>query len=336
MQEAHLFPISNPSAVDAVFSPDSRRLAIPRAGDEIEIWTFGSATFEVLLTNDHPKNAASPEMVFSGDGKHLASLYHATEEKPAKISFWDLEARSEKVIATLQPAEIAMFIGMSRDADRLTTITATVVRKHRTLDHLSGYRFARWRLPSGERESGADLQPNCRVTVLSRDGTYALAAKNFPARPEPRYLVGVEGGSVLWSKDLQDFSEFTDDSRSVLGFDGKKVLEIDVETGVERLLLEIRPDDVQGSESFSVSPDRKLLAICGYASSTVTIFDTKTRRKLDEFEYCPPDYLRGMIAFSPDGHYLLTTTGYVGHGDKPKKPMLRLWRVPDAWKKTAP
>jgi hypothetical protein len=344
-KEVRFDPGRPPEATRGYLSHDSRLLAIPGSMDRIELWHLATGRRDELRTAPArpgiPINEVTvqspplPVVVFASDGRHLAALYDESVPNPARISWWDLEARTETVVATLlRPQKGGIQIGVSRDDSLLTALVSAEARPRDGHGDREVNTLHLWRLPGGKQVVAKQLKCRGYVTNLSPDGRFALVrvGEGSPIAFEGM-LLELDGEKVLWSKVVGADAAFTADGRSVLSRIERRVLLADVATGAERCLLELTPEQVQGGGVFlSISPDRRLLAVCSYPSPVVTVYDTATGREVGRFRFAAEELLPASIGFSPDGRYILTTTGHSGKRDEAQTPELRLWQVPEKWR----
>ncbi len=344
-EEVRFYPGGPPEATCGYLSHDSRLLAIPGPRDRIDLWhTTTGRRDELHTTPTRPKVVIdglaiahpAPVVVFSSDGHHLAALYDESGHNPARISWWNLAARTETVVANLPPQDnTGILIGISRDDSLLTAVVTTRVRPRDGSEDYWVNMLHRWRLPGGEQVVEKQLKCRDYVADLSPDGRFALVGvgERSPIAFKGM-LLELDGEKVLWTKTVGADAAFTSDGRSVLSRVERRVLFFDVETGAERCLLELTPEQVGGGSTFlSISPDRRLLVVCKYWSSApvVTVYATATGREVGRFQFASNDLLPETMSFSPDGRYILTTTGHSGPKDEARTPELRLWRLPEKW-----
>jgi WD40 repeat protein/serine/threonine protein kinase len=233
------------SFASVAVSPDGKRLASGGSGQtgsgpgELKVWNAQTGQ-EIFTLKGHTANVTA--VAYSPDGKRQAS---GSGDKTVKV--WD--ARTGHEVYTLKGHTASVqSVAFSPDGKRL----------------VSGGGYPDATVKVWDAQTGRELlsfKANCDVVVFSPDGKRLASASN---------------GTVLW----------------------------DAQTGQE--LLSIKGS--YGSSSVAFSPDgRRLAGGGGWPDTTVSVWDAQTGHELLSCQGLTQG--GGSVAFSPDGKRLVSTGG---------------------------
>ena len=304
------------------FSPDGKAIVLPdEGGSRVEVWDIATRRVRYLESPFDVKEARVCDVVFSQDGRLLASDF-----EPGGAAVHEV-AREEKglQIPIPRPTWIVK-MAFQRGAPKLVAIMDS-----NSADAIRDYSSARWDALTGRLEETCkfgrgllflSLSPDARF-VLFHDGREYVAMEPTSGRTVVRFP---GSGEAIFSSD----------GSKLVSYDGKSVTQWAIPAG--KMLGRVRfgssqePPGYPIQDCLSLSPDNRLLAVgCFREVNTVAVIGLTSGKVLGTFACCPPSMFCSRVYFSPDGRILATDTEQYDQNDHPVKPLLKFWRIPDGW-----
>ena len=292
---SHPAPLSaTPRAV--VWSPDGGWLATTGQDHMVRLWNAATGSEAARL----PHPLLPDDIVFTGDGKQLATRSGAPGREPGEVRFWDIATGQEA--GRFAPPEGVAELALSSDGKGLATVGG---------DHVL-------RLWDVMRFRETRTVPDVDAVVLSRDGARVIAWRNQTARIL-EMASGRETGRVTHDGRI-DAAVLTADGKWLITAGQDRTARIsDARTGKEKVRL--------GHElpigALALSADGRWLAtgsghpITGRGEARVWELATGL-----EVARIPHERGVSVVAFSPDGHWVATRS-------REWPTRLWLWRPPD-------
>lgn len=322
------------------FSADARKLV--SGSDAIRVWNVASGNMlsEVGADPLKPANFAGGEggLALNPDGTLLAQV--VADGARSQIKVWDLNSGRGMPASNLPNKQINS-LELSFTSDRRLLAAGILDKKLKVWD-MTAKASERELGPTTGDYSFVKFSHDGRLLALCEGYTVKLwdltTGRELPSvRVQNIGILPEQGGGV--------FAAFSDDGRKVAtgGF-GAQTLVWETETGKQLLQMRGRSNmayevafSADGSQLLSggrtrwdlrtgrglrltsgqsektdklygvPSPDGRLLAQYTLNSSAVTLLDTTTGRQMHTLAPAAPDAAVQRVAFSPDGHLLVST-----------------------------
>lgn len=291
------------------FSPDSKTIAFGLSPDYtenvvIQLVNIQTGEIEAEIGNSKEKLAGG-QLIFSPDGKRLASIGEEIFDDNTDIYLWDVE--NQELLFELSGHSIAVkYIGFTQDGKKLLSIThdGTALwwdvntRKLQQLVQLPEELF--------DGSGSQTLSPDSKV-ILNSETDYS----NYTAITLEYQFIDTNTGKILLKYKIpgsfpafspsSGFPVFSPDGKQIAGATGNDVITLlDAKTGKEirKITLDALPKD-DGLKQVLFSSDGKLLV--GYGKKWMRIFDVATGKQLKTITL---ELTCETVVFSPNSKQL--------------------------------
>lgn len=293
------------------FSPDSKTIAFglsPGYTENVVIQLVNIQTGEIEAEIGNSKEKlADGQLIFSPDGKKLASIGEEIFDDNTDIYLWDVE--NQELLFKLSGHSIAVkYIGFTQDGKRLLSITSDGTALW--WDVNTGKLQQLVQLPEevfdGSGSKTQTLSPDSKV-FLNSERDYS----NYSALTLEYQFIDTNTGKILLKYKIPasfpSFSRsssapsFSPDGKQIAGATENDVITlIDAKTGkeVRKITLDVLPKD-DGLKQVLFSSDGKLLV--SHGEKWVRIFDVGTGKQLKAITL---ELACEAIAVSPNGKQL--------------------------------
>jgi len=318
---------------DMAFSPDGKTLAVANYDGVVKLCDLTTGR-EADLPSPYPYEEEKGidwynKVVYSHRGQFLAVAY-----TQRSIVLRELPRRQESVRIPLDDAGVQSMAFTDDDQ----TLVTLLLNKPGLKPVLLSAVAVRWDVSSGKRVSTIDLGEDCSFEVLSPNGRYAVAETTSKLGAGPfvcRYdVVDLTTGAKLFKVGGSDFDPdwavlagswvFSADGSALVTCNQRGLLIREVPSGRE--LQHFGTADIATTQGASLSSDGKLLAVT--TGSLVSLFNLETGEPLGDVD-AGKEAACTAVLLSPDGRTLATQREKVGWNDKPVRPLLRAWRIPE-------
>jgi WD40 repeat protein len=308
------------------FSADGKLFALPKAAEGcVEVWEIATGTVKRLESPFAKDRVRAFDAAFSTDGRLLATSYD-----PGGIAVFNLSRQVEQTQFPVQDPNLVAAFAFSGATPKLVMVMARVTTADKTHD-LWNYSSVRWDVSTRKTEETRIYDPRLLFKALSPDGRYILLQNEGG-----QTVFDTEKGNRIFAIDSDGGFCFSADGSMLVSYDGKVVTLWAVPSGKELRRYQFDssrlPRGYRFTDRFSISPNKRVLAIGGFTRiNLVALVSLESGKVLDTVECGPPLMFCCAICFSPDGRILATDTLEVDRNDQSVEPLLKFWRIPDAW-----
>ncbi len=315
-------PLPRHHAGEIMFSPDNKTLALAAPPDSVELWDIPTGKRRSIENPFERDLVNAVAIVFSSDGRLCASRFARNA-----IAICD-PARPRETIQ-IRDGKTDRFEEMAFRVGTRELITITEGFDKSGLHECSS---ARWNATNGKRESTQSFFHGLRLVTISPDGRYVLLQNGA----EQLGFDVVTARQIFAVAAIGGKSTFSMDGSVLVWFDREFVNHWDIPSAKLRgkIRVEPSPEDKRngGYNQLAISPAKNLLAIGGFPRrNAVEIINLKSGEVAAVIKCCPDLMYCGGVCFSPDGKILATNTFNSDYKDEEVKPLLRFWRIPEAW-----
>lgn len=272
---------------DVAFSPDGRQFA---TGDDTGTLILGNAADASVVKSVDAHDGAVRAIAFSPDGRRVMS---GGDDGVIKIwSADDLDGSDEADLPATVARHAAAITCIQVSQDGRLLATADRQGEVQVWDRASGEATSFLTEHDDEIVGLAFLPETKAVVTVSRDRTANIWRSKLP--PSPR-LATIDNGDVkLWSLAIAP-------RENVLFTGGwhRYLSAWDLRTGEQLRQFEGFDSTI---DALALTSDEDFIACCGWKSSTIAVFDTRTGEMSKEFV---TETTVRCVKFSPDGQLLV-------------------------------
>lgn len=304
---------------EMAFSPDGKTLALPGPEGRVELCDLATGRSS-NLADPRMDGTMSRKAVFSRNGRFLAVEYQGRA-----IMLWEIPTGNKLLTIPLD-----QYTGVHdmtfTDGDGVLAAMMVKAIGEMPVHHTWDVFARRWEVPSGKILGSVDFGGELLFKTFSPDGRYAL----FEIRSGKSAVFDVATRAKLFGLDGPASRIFLTDSSAVVSCYRGRISIHDVPSGKVRRQFEIA--SMVPDPGLDVSSDGKLLAVARWPEfALASLISLESGKLLATVECGPPSMMCDIVRLSPDGRFLATDTFAGDATDHPATPLLKLWRIPDAW-----